>query len=134
MPLILGFVLIALLVVAGSVAFASAFVQQRDLQDVCDGAAAAAAATAIDLGRTRTDPDVATLPFADEGRVRTAVDAYLARDPDRRRVVVAATVSADRATVTLRCSERRDLPFGRLFGRPTITHTTTSSAEAPTSA
>jgi Flp pilus assembly protein TadG len=132
-PLILGFFLVALLMVAGSVAFAGAFVQQRDLQDVCDGAVAAAAATAIDLGRSRTDAQATTLPFADAERVRQAVAGYLARDPGRRSVRATAAVSVDRATVTLRCSEVRTLPFGRLFGRPTITHTATSSAEAPTS-
>ena len=40
-PMILGFFLLAMLMVAGSIALGQAFVQQRDLQDVCDGAAAA---------------------------------------------------------------------------------------------
>ena len=41
-PLIIGFFLISMLMVAGSVAAGDAFVQQRGLQDVCDGAALAA--------------------------------------------------------------------------------------------
>jgi uncharacterized membrane protein len=132
-PLVLGFVILALLMVAGSVAFADAFVQQRDLQDVCDGAVAAAASTAIDLGRSRVDAQAVTLPFADQGRVDAAVEAYLDRDPDRRSVRVAASVSTDRGTVTLQCAETRPVPFGRFFGRLSITHTATSSAQAPTS-
>ncbi|MDQ2751380.1 MAG: pilus assembly protein TadG-related protein, partial [Actinomycetota bacterium] len=50
-PLILGFFIIALITVAGAVAAGDAFVQQRGLQDVCDGAAAAAAAGGADLNR-----------------------------------------------------------------------------------
>jgi hypothetical protein len=132
-PLILGFFLIAMLVVAGSVALADSFVQQRDLQDICDGAAAAAAATAVDLGRGRATGEPHTLPFQDEQQVEAAVAAYLTRDPDRRHVHVAAAVSPDRATVTLRCTEQRTLAFGAVFGRRTVTHTATSSARAPLS-
>ena len=131
-PLILGFFLIALLAVAGSVALADTFVQQRDLQDVCDGAAAATAATAVDLGRGRAG-NPHTLPFQDAQHVDAAVAAYLARDPGRRGVRVAAAVSADRKTVTLRCTQERSLAFGAVFGKPTITHTATSSARAPLS-
>jgi hypothetical protein len=50
-PLILGFVIVAFFLVAGAVALGDAFVQQRDLQDVCDGAAAAAAAAAVEVQR-----------------------------------------------------------------------------------
>ena len=131
-PLILGFFLVALLVVGGSVALADAFVQQRDLQDVCDGAAAAAAASALDLGRAGgvgTDQNAA---FADPSSVETAVGRYLARDPDRRTVTVRAVLSPDRTTLTLHCAQRRTLALGANFGAPTINHTATSSARAPT--
>lgn len=133
-PLVLGFFVIALLTVAGSVALASAFVQQRDLQDVCDGGAAAAAATALDLGASRSGADDGIVPFAAPAAVRAAVMTYLGRDPERRAVHIDALVSPDRATLTLRCREDRTLPFGALFGKDTITHTATSSAEAPTRA
>ena len=131
-PLVLAFFLIALLVVGGSVALATAFVQQRDVQDVCDGAAAAAAATALDLGRSRAGEETGVVPFADATAVETAVQAYLERDSERRAVRVHAALSPDRATVTLTCREDRELPFGAMFGRETITHTATSSAQAPT--
>ena len=64
-PLILGFFLIALLVVAGAVALGDAFVDQRNLQDVCDGAAAAAAASAADLDREHGLTSGGSLRFSD---------------------------------------------------------------------
>ena len=123
-PLILGFFVIALLAVAGSVALGDAFVQQRDVQDACDGAAAAAAATAIEL---RSDTEADDLPLGD---VDAAVRDYLARDPDRTHLHVRATFSPDRTRVTMHCSEQRVLAFGATFGLPTITHTATSTARA----
>ena len=64
-PLIIGFFLLAMLVVAGSVAAGDAFVQQRGLQDTCDGAALAAAASAVDLSRDAGVPDQGAVRFAD---------------------------------------------------------------------
>lgn len=126
-PLILGFFLIALLLVAGSIALGQAFVQQRDLQDVCDGAAAAAAASAADLDRGVAVASAESLQF--DG-VQTAVDAYLSRDPARRDVRVAASLSADRRRITLTCSQTSPLVFGGFFGRSTVRHVATSSARA----
>jgi hypothetical protein len=127
-PLVLGFFLLALLVVAGSVAFGDAFVQQRSLQDICDGAAAAAAASAGDLDREAgVALDDSALRFTD---VHDAVEAYLARDPARRSVHVTAGLSADRERITLRCEQTTTLAFGAFFGRRHVRHTATSSARA----
>ena len=64
-PFVLGFFIIALLLVAGSVAAGDAFVQQRDLQDVCDGAAVAAA-SAADLSANRSGTSASgDLPLGD---------------------------------------------------------------------
>ena len=126
-PLILGFFLIALMVVAASVSLGQAFVQQRDLQDICDGAAAAAAASSADLGRGSSVAEGSSLRFAD---VDAGVDAYLRRDPTRHDVQVAVALSADRERITLTCRETRALAFGRFFGRARVQHTTTSSARA----
>ena len=126
-PLILGFFLLAMLMVAGSIALGQAFVQQRDLQDVCDGAAAAAAASSADLDRGVSVAESGSLQFAD---AEPAVAAYLARDPDRRSVQVAARLSADHRRITLTCTRTTGLAFGRLFGRAHVRHTTTSSARA----
>ena len=100
-PLILGFFLIALIMVVGSVALGQAFVQQRGLQDICDGAAAAAAASSADLDRERGIGAASSLRFAD---VSDVVDSYLARDADRRSVQVQAALSAGPA------ADHPDLP------------------------
>jgi hypothetical protein len=126
-PLIFGFFLIAFVMVAGSVAVGEAFVQQRDLQDVCDGAAAAAAASAGDLDRGGGVAGGDSLRFAD---VRQVVDDYLARDPDRRGVQVRASLSPDRRRITLTCEQTTTLALGAFFGRGHVHHTATSSARA----
>ncbi len=126
-PLILGFFLIALIMVAGSVALGEAFVQQRDLQDICDGAAAAAAASGADLDREHGVTAGGSLRFAD---VEPVVTAYLARDPARRGVQVNADISADGRRVTLTCRQTTPLAFGSFFDRGHVQHTATSSARA----
>jgi hypothetical protein len=127
LPLIIGFFLIALVMVAGSIALGQAFVQQRDLQDVCDGAAAAAAASSVDLDRTAAASTDGSLRF---DAVGTAVEQYLGRDPQRRTVTVQARLSPDRERITLRCTQSRDLPLGAFFGRSTVRHSATSSSRA----
>ena len=113
LPLILGFFLLGLVVIAGSVAAGDAFVQQRGLQDVCDGAATAAAASAVDLGRGGELAHEDTLQF---GQVGPAVAEYLARDPSRRAVHVHAALSPDLRTLTLTCEQTERITFGALFG------------------
>lgn len=127
LPLILGFFLLALLVVGASVSLGQAFVQQRDLQDTCDGAASAAAASAGDLDRGGSLASAGSLQFADVSR---AVDAYFARDPARHGITYRAHLSDDRRRITLRCSDRAPLAFGQLIGRPSLVHTADSSARA----
>jgi len=127
-PLILGFFLLALLIVAGSIALGQAFTQQRDLQDVCDGAAAAAAASAADLDRGNLAGPTGALQFTD---VDDAVTAYLARDPSRHGVHATVELSADRTTITLHCTETSHLALGALIGRGQVRHTATSSARSP---
>lgn len=127
MPLILGFVVIGLLTTAAAVVAGQAFVQQRGLQAVCDGAAAAGAATAVDLRR-----DVPLDGFVHFGDVGAAVRAYLARDPERRDVRVTAEVSPAGRTLSLTCTELVPIAFGRVFDRPHgVRHVVRSSAQAP---
>jgi len=131
LPLILGFFLIALTLIAGSVAAGDAFVQQRSLQDVCDGAAAAAAAGAADLARGPDFGQGDTLRFAD---VQQAIDVYLARDPARADVEVHAELSADATALTLRCEQTEHIAFGAMFGKAHgVRHVATSVARAPVS-
>lgn len=128
-PLILGFFLLGLLVVAGSVAAADAYVQQRGLQDVCDGAVAAAAAGAADLGRETGFATGEDLRFAD---VQRLVDDYLHRDQSRAQVGAIPALSADATTITLTCTETSTIAFGAMFGLGDgVRHTAHASARAP---
>jgi hypothetical protein len=113
-PLILGFFLIGLLMVAGAVMASDAFTQQRDLQSVCDGAAVAGA-NAIDGAAARTRALTTTLPLA---AVQAAVQDYLAEDAGRAEVSVQAGLSADGATVLTDCRIRTHLAFAGLIGHP----------------
>ena len=112
-PLILGFFLIGLLVVAAAVMASDAFTQQRDLHSVCDGAAVAGA-NAIDGPAARTRELTGTLPLA---AVQAAVQDYLAADSGRVEVTVQATLSADGSTVLADCHARTELAFASLIGR-----------------
>lgn len=129
LPLVLVFFLIALMMVAGSVAAAQAFVQQQGLQDVCDGAAAAAAASAADLDRGSGLGSGPRLRFED---VQRAVTAYLDRDPDRTDVRADVALSPDATELRLTCAETLSVPFGAMFGRGDgVRHTVRSAARAP---
>lgn len=127
LPLILGFFLLALIVVGAAVSLGQAFVAQSNLQDTCDGAAAAAAASAGDLDRGGSLASASSLQFADVDR---AVDDYLARDRSRQAVTYQASLSDDRRRLTLRCRQSVPLAFGRLIGSPELVHTVVSSARA----
>jgi hypothetical protein len=128
MPLILGCWMLVMLIVAGFVAGTDAFDKLADLQDTCDGAAAAAAATAADLDRDIGLDSGTSLRFAG---VQGAVDSYLARDSFRSSVSVQARVSADAQTLTLSCTQTSSIAFGWLFARDHVTHRVTASAKAP---
>ena len=125
-PLILGFVVLALLAVGASVALGAAFVQQRSVQALCDAAAQAAAAAGVELRSSTADGAVRL----DEAAALAAVRDYLADDPDGARLEVRVALSADRTRVTLRCSQRRGLAFGAMFGLPSLEHTASSTARA----
>ena len=130
-PLILGFYLVALMMVAGAVAAGDAFVQQRGLQDVCDGAAAAGAAGGANLDRSATLGTGGAVRFAG---VQKVVADYLARDPSRGAVRIRASLSADERTLQLTCTETLPIAFGSMFGKGGgIRHIAISSARAPLS-
>ncbi|MDP9116027.1 MAG: pilus assembly protein TadG-related protein [Actinomycetota bacterium] len=129
-PLILGFFILALLMVAGAVAAGQAFVQQRDLQDVCDSAAAAGAASAASIDRGSALVGVA-LRFTN---VQAVVDQYLARDPSLAGVRIQADVSVDAQTLQLQCTQTLPIAFGAMFGKAHgIRHLAISYARAPVS-
>jgi hypothetical protein len=112
-PLILGFFLIGLLVVAGSVTASDAFTKQRDLQSVCDGTAIAAA-NSPDLVVARGHlTHLKALPL---GKLQDAIDNYVSRDASRAgTAAVVVDVSPDGA-VTVGCQRRSRLAFTGLLG------------------
>jgi hypothetical protein len=128
LPLILGFFLVALMMVAGTVSFAQSFVQQQGLQDVCDGAAAAAA-SAANLDR---DTALGAGPSLRFDEVQRVVAGYLARDAGRADVQSAVTLSADARQLRLTCTETLPVAFGAMFGKGDgVRHTVHSAARAP---
>jgi uncharacterized membrane protein len=112
-PLILGFFLIGLLVVAGAVMASDAFTRQRELQSVCDGAAVAAA-NAVDFRTARTEELTGALPLAG---IEQATADYLARDPSRAGVQIQASLAADGRTVLADCRRHTGVAFGAVIGR-----------------
>jgi hypothetical protein len=102
-PLILGFFLIGLLIVAGSVTASDAFTKQRDLQTICDGAAIAAA-NSPDLAAARGSlSGLRSLPLGD---LQDAVEAYLLRDSGRDGATATVVDVSTDGVVTLGCGRR----------------------------
>jgi hypothetical protein len=128
LPFVLVCWLVAALMAFGAIAASDAFVEQRDVQAVCDGAALAAAnhadeavlyssgiGTALPLTRAAVQAAVAD-QLADGG---TSLDAWSAE--------------TDGAEVTVRCTRHVEIAFGWLFlGGETLERTATASARAPT--
>jgi uncharacterized membrane protein len=115
-PMIIMAFVVAGLVIVGSVVAGSAFLAQRDLQSVCDGAAIAGAQALDDseFYRNGIGSDGA-LPL---GGVQSAVDTYAAQDATSPadRVQVSATVDDDHVTVAVACAKTAHLTFGAVFG------------------
>ncbi len=132
-PLILAFFVVALLLVAGSVAAGQAFTQQREVQSRCDGAAVAAGSAAASLGRRTTGgaPAGADLSYDQDSAIRAAVESYLDRDPQRRTMQVTPRTADDGSTLQLTCRQSMPLAFGAVFGKDHVVHVVTSSVRSP---
>jgi len=129
-PLILTFFLIALLLVMGTIAAGSAFLEQRDLQAVCDGAAVRAASALDEDGAYAGPAGQTALPLSDAS-VQAAVADYQAQgyagDP-----TLTMAASTDGQLVTVTCSRMVQIPFGAVFGKAEgLQRTAVSSARAP---
>jgi hypothetical protein len=116
-PLILGCWLLVMLIAAGYVAATDAFAQRVDLQDVCDGAAVAAA-NSVDLAGGRDVGGNVTGGYVRLDGVRNAVAAYMSRDEWRGAIRLEASLSDDHTRVSLRCTRRSKIAFGGLFAKP----------------
>ena len=128
LPFVLVCWLVAALMVLGAIAASDAFLEQQEVQAVCDGAALAAAnqadEAAIYTGGLGTELPLtratAQAAVADQlGAGGTALDAWSAE--------------TDGAEVTVRCTRFVDIAFGWLFlGGEQLERTATASARAPT--
>lgn len=128
-PLILGFFLIALLFVGGTVALSDAVTRQRELQSTCDGAAIAAANSASRASLHDSGAPSGAIPLDDADN---AIEAYLQRDPALSAVRASGSVSQDGTRVVLTCTQRGKIAFGALIGKPDgIQQSATSAARSP---
>lgn len=111
----------ALLVVLGLVVDGGrAFVSRRDLQNLADGAAAAAAMQ-IDT-TTYATSNVVQL---DPSRAQAAAEEYLGAHP-----AVSATVTVEATSVEVTVRERWPTVFLKLFGIQSVTMTARATAQA----
>jgi uncharacterized membrane protein len=128
LPFVVVCWLVAALMVFGAIAASDAFLEQQDVQSVCDGAALAAANQA-DEAVVYVDGVGSSLPLTPEG-ARAAVADQLA---DGRAHLDAWSAETDGVEVTVRCTRYAHIAFGWLFlaGQP-LERTATASARAPT--
>ena len=128
LPLVLVCWLVAALMAFGAIAASDAFLEQQEVQSVCDGAALAAA--------NRTDEEAvygagvgASVPLT-RASTRAAVADHLA---DGGVALDAWSAETDGVEVTVRCTRYVEIAFGGLFlgGQP-LERTAVASARAPT--
>lgn len=125
LPLMIGFFLIAGLMLTGGVSASAAFLAQRDLQSGCDGAAIAAA-----QGFTRTSSGDDPLTF-DQAAAEAGVATYAPEAWGGDAASVSLTVGVDGNVVQVTCSRTVRIPFDSVFSPGGIRRTATSTADAP---
>jgi Flp pilus assembly protein TadG len=128
LPFVLLCWLLAALMVFGAIAASDAFLEQQQVQSVCDGAALAAAESA-DEGVVYTAGVGAQLPLTAAG-AQAAIAQHLAVGGAR---LDAWSAETDGAEVTVRCTRYASIAFGWLFlgGRP-LERTAVAAARSPT--
>lgn len=109
-PFVLLSFLIALVMVCGGIAASVAFLEQRDVQSVCDGAAVVAA-NQIDEGGYFQLPSGDTVPLSDQS-VNAAVGGYLGSADQGMHSWSAST---DGRSVRVVCTRYVDIPFNNVF-------------------
>ncbi|SHG79763.1 pilus assembly protein TadG-related protein [Geodermatophilus nigrescens] len=115
LPFVLVCWLVAAVMALGAIAASDAFLEHRDVQAVCDGAALAAANRA-DEGRVYAAGVGEALPLTTE-TARAAVADHLA---DGGTALDSWSAETDGTEVTVRCGRSVQIAFGWLFlgGRP----------------
>jgi len=128
MPFVLVCWLVAALMAFGAIAASDAFLEQQEVQAVCDGAALAAANQA-DEAVLYAEGIGTELPLTRAG-AQAAVADQLA---DGGTLLDAWSAETDGAEVTVRCTRQVEIAFGWLFlGGQSLERTAVSSARAPT--
>jgi uncharacterized membrane protein len=128
LPFVLVCWLVAALMVFGAIAASDAFLEQQEVQAVCDGAALAAANQA-DEAAIYAGGLGAELPLTGAS-AQAAVADQLGSGASTLDLWTAET---DGAEVTVRCTRFVDIAFGWLFlGGQQLERTATASARAPT--
>jgi Putative Flp pilus-assembly TadE/G-like len=119
---------VAALMAFGAIAASDAFIEQQEVQSVCDGAALAAA-NAADEAVLYSDGVGGDLPLT-RLTAHAAVADQLADGGSR---LDAWSAETDGVEVTVRCTRSAEIAFGWLFlgGRP-LERTAVASARAPT--
>jgi uncharacterized membrane protein len=128
LPLILVCWTLAALMVFGAIAASDAFLEQQEVQSVCDSAALAAA--------NRTDEAIvySTGVGAELPLTRAAAQAAVADQlADGGTALDSWSAETDGTEVTVRCTRYVDIAFGWLFlGGEQLERTAIASARAPT--
>nr|MBA3249298.1 hypothetical protein [Geodermatophilaceae bacterium] len=121
---------IALLMVCGGITASAAFLAQRDVQSLCDGAAIAAA-NAVDEGRYFDAGGDDAVPLSRES-VSTAIADYLAAATDADSALTSWSATTDGRSVGLACTRFVTLPFDEIFlGGHELERTASASARSP---
>src|SRR4051794_20244508 len=128
LPLVLVCWLVAALMAFGAIAASDAFLEQQEVQAVCDGAALAAANATDEPALYATGLGTA-LPLT-AASTRAAVADHLA---DGGSTLDAWSTETDGVEVTVHCTRQVEIAFGWLFlgGQP-LNRTAVASARAPT--
>jgi hypothetical protein len=130
LPFVLVCWLVAALMVLGATAASDAFLEQQEVQSICDGAALAAA-NAADEAAVYSLGVGASVPLT-----RAAAEAAVADQlADAGARLDAWSAATDGTEVTVRCTRSVQIAFGWLFlGGQALERTAVASARAPTAA
>jgi hypothetical protein len=128
LPFVLVCWTVAALMAFGAIAASDAFLEQQEVQSICDGAAIAAA-NRTDEAVVYTSGVGSQLPLT-RATAQSAVADQLA---DGGTHLDSWSAETDGVEVTVRCTRSVDIAFGWLFlgGKP-LERTAVASAQAPT--
>jgi Flp pilus assembly protein TadG len=128
LPFVLVCWLVAALMVFGAIAASDAFLEQQEVQAVCDGAALAAANRA-DEAAVYARGIGTELPLSRSSAQQAVADQLVSGGS----ALDAWSAETDGAEVTVRCTRFVDIAFGWLFlGGQQLERSATASARAPT--